>query len=134
MSAIQVLKKDIISYEEIRKSGKKCLTTNNEECCFVHYPEIKEALLALEKQKNGLKCIGCGSIPKLKLCCNSCYQRLKLKEKRQVELIEWLEKEIESTGNRLKNAQLNGNSKRQTTSMTRIKALREVLERVGEQK
>jgi hypothetical protein len=95
---------------------------------------LKEALLALEKQKNGLKCIGCGSIPKLKLCCNSCYQRLKLKEKRQVELIEWLEKEIESTGNRLKNAQLNGNSKRQTTSMTRIKALREVLERVGEQK
>jgi hypothetical protein len=49
-------------------------------------------------------------------------------------LNEWLEKEIESTGNRLKNAQLNGNSKRQTTSMTRIKALREVLERVGEQK
>lgn len=51
-SAIEVLKKDIISYEEIRKSGKKCLTTNNEECCFVHYPEIKEALLALEKQEN----------------------------------------------------------------------------------
>lgn len=51
MSAIQVLKKDIISYEEIRKSGKKCLTTNNEECCFVHYPEIKEALLALEQKE-----------------------------------------------------------------------------------
>lgn len=51
MSAIEVLKKDIISYEEIRKSGKKCLTTNNEECCFVHYPEIKEALLALEQKE-----------------------------------------------------------------------------------
>jgi len=49
-SAIEVLKKDISSYEELKKSGKKCLTTNNEECCFVHYPEIKKALLALEQK------------------------------------------------------------------------------------
>jgi hypothetical protein len=124
MSAIEVLKKMINE-----KKPYECYMDDK-----IKLNALKEALLALEKQKNGLKCIGCGSIPKLKLCCNSCYQRLKLKEKRQVELIEWLEKEIESTGNRLKNAQLNGNSKRQTTSMTRIKALREVLERVGEQK
>ena len=49
MNTIEVLKKDINSYEELKKNGKKCLTTNNEECCFVHYPEIKKALLALEK-------------------------------------------------------------------------------------
>ena len=45
---VEVLKKDINSYEELKKNGKKCLTTNNEECCFVHYPEIKKALLVLE--------------------------------------------------------------------------------------
>lgn len=50
--AIEMLKKDIASYENLKRSGKKCLTTNNEECCFVHYPEIKEALLALESQSS----------------------------------------------------------------------------------
>lgn len=54
MSAIEVLKKDLASYEGLRETGKRCTTLNNEECCFVHYPEIREAVLALE-QKEKLK-------------------------------------------------------------------------------
>lgn len=50
-SAIEVLKKDLNNYAKLKETGSKCITGNNEECCFVHYPEIKEALLALEKQE-----------------------------------------------------------------------------------
>lgn len=52
MTAIEVLKKDLDNYAKLKATGSKCLTGNNEECCFVHYPEIKEALEALEQKEN----------------------------------------------------------------------------------
>ena len=51
MTAIEVLRKDLENYAKLKATGSKCITGNNEECCFVHYPEINEALLALEKQE-----------------------------------------------------------------------------------
>jgi len=37
------------------------------------------------------KCICCGSIPKLKVCCNSCYQELKSKAEKLDRLKTWLD-------------------------------------------
>jgi hypothetical protein len=129
MSAIEVLKKMINE-----KKPYECYMDDK-----IKLNALKEALLALEKQKNGLKCIGCGSIPKLKLCCNSCYQRLKLKEKRQVELIEWLEKEIELR--KIKHDCIAKQAYKSSEDLfrigeleTEVTSLKEVLERVGEQK
>ena len=49
MNAVEVLRNDIVAYEALKKSGKRCLTTNDEEMVICHYPEIKEACLALER-------------------------------------------------------------------------------------
>ena len=55
---------------------------------------LKEALLALEKEQSGLNCIGCGSVAKLKVCCNSCYQELKVRSEKLSRLEKWLEQSI----------------------------------------
>jgi len=53
--AVEVLRSDIEKYEKMRSEGKKCLCTCNKEKCIVSYPEIKEALLALEFQNSLIK-------------------------------------------------------------------------------
>lgn len=124
MSAIEVLKNNLRIIDGLDEDEELSWSKESKESLV---KSLKEVLLALEKQKNGLKCIGCGSIPKLKLCCNSCYQRLKLKEKRQVELIEWLEKEIKTMED-LERINYTG------AFQNDLRILKEVLERVGEQK
>jgi len=70
------------------------LKDNSEESKIIKNA-LDEACLALEREQNGVKCIGCGSVAKLKVCCNSCYQELKVKAEKLDRLEKWLEREIE---------------------------------------
>jgi len=48
-NAIEVLREYKKNYELLRKTGKKCINTNNVEVILMPYPEFCKALLALEK-------------------------------------------------------------------------------------
>jgi len=43
------------------------------------------------------ECICCGSVAKLKVCCNGCYQDLKLKAEKLNKLEKWLDERIEAS-------------------------------------
>ena len=90
---------------------------------------LKEACLELEREQNGVKCIGCGSDAKLKVCCNSCYQELKVKAEKLDRLEKWLEREIEVstevTENRCKEIITKAISRKRLDT---LKEVREVLQ------
>ncbi len=48
-----------------------------------------------EEKEHSLKCVGCDSVAKLKVCCNSCYQELKVKSEKLGRLEKWLNKKYD---------------------------------------
>jgi len=129
---VEVLKKEINEYECVLalddiKYAK--VTDKDKELIKELLTSHKEACLALEREQNGVKCIGCGSVAKLKVCCNSCYQELKVKAEKLDRLEKWLEREIEVstevTENRCKEIITKAISRKRLDT---LKEVREVLQ------
>ena len=74
------------------------------------------------------KCISCGSVAKLKVCCNSCYQELKSKAEKLDKLEKWLDSESLFCNNSIKENELNNGYAFNGMQRARLSFLKEVRE------